>query len=192
MLKFFDVHHHFQHNIHPFFRICHRPDHGNVGVPTPGMLAELGMLMPLPLISLPDDGIDPGCEELVKLLASATWGISLGRSVGISAGTFFEMVCIDISCLPPFLRETAREGESDPPKDPVRSMETASSGRNIRSRLLKVDDAPLAGSRVVMRSSSVPGLRFPNVLMLKAPRAGFMEMLILPDGSIFRPLRVIL
>ena len=164
------------------------PNHGNVGVPTPGMLAELGMLMPLPLRSPLEGRLDPDSLELVKLAAS---GI-LGNSAGISAGTFLEMVCIDISCLPPFLRETEREGESDPANDPLRSMETASSGRNIRSRLLNVDDAPLAGSRVVMRSSSVPGLRLPRVLMLKAPRTGFMDMLILPVGSIFRPLRVIL
>ena len=168
---------------HQFFCFNLLQNHGNVGVPIPGMLAELGMLIPLL-----EGRLDPDSLELVKLAAS---GI-LGKSVGISAGTFLEMVCIDISCLPPFLRETAIEGDPASPKDPLRSMETASSGRIIRSRLLKVDDDPLAGSREVMRSCSVPGLRFPNVLMLKAPRAGFMEMLILPDGSIFRPLRVIL
>jgi hypothetical protein len=167
-------------------------DHGNVGVLIPGMLAELGMLTSLPPISLREEGFDSGSLVRVKLLALRTFGISLGISLGRSAGTFFETVCSDISCLPPFLRETAREGESAPPKVPATSMETESSGRKIRSRLLNVDEAPLAGSRVVIRSCSVPGLRFPSVLMRKSFSAGFMEILILPAGSRFRPVRVIL
>lgn len=135
-----------------------------------GMPVELGMLgvlMLLPLISLPDDGIDDGIDAvdggawtavmllellvrlaLVKLLASATCGIFTEMSAGISTGIFLETVCSDISCIPPFLRDTAKEGDPVSPKFPERSMETASSVLSIRSRLLKVDVVPLVGSRL--------------------------------------------
>lgn len=153
---------------------------GNVGVPISGMPTELGMLIPLPEV-----GNDPDNLELVKLVVSGTLGIFLGISL--------EMDSSDISCLPLFLREIAREGaDVVVPDESAKSMETASFGRKIRSRLLNEDEAPLPGSREVNRSCSVPGLRFPSVLMLNPPIAGFMEILILPAGSMFRPLRVIL
>lgn len=87
-----------------------------MGVPIPGMPVELGMLgvlMPLPLISLLEEELDFSCLELVKLVALVTFGISLGRS----AGTFIETDCSDISCLPPFLREMAREGVETLPEE---------------------------------------------------------------------------
>jgi hypothetical protein len=152
------------------------------------MLAELGMLMSLPLIPLREDGIDSGILVRVKLVASRTLGISLGRSLGRS----LEIDCSDISCLPPFLRETTREGKDVLPEESAKSIEIPSSGRKIRSRLLNVDEAPLVGSREVNKSFSVPGLRFPRVPMRKAPTDGFMEILILPAESIFRPVRLIL
>lgn len=182
----------------------------------PGMPVELGIvgvLMPLPLISPPYDGVEgidagdagawTGVMLLVllvllvlfvrvKLAAPSICGIFIEMSAGICTGTFLETVCIDISCIPPFLRDTASEGDPVSPKSPERSMETASSVLSIRSRLLKVDVVPLVGSREVMSICSVPGLRLPSVLMLNAPRDGSREIFILPDGSITRPLRVIL
>jgi hypothetical protein len=181
-----------------------------------GMLVELGIvgMLMLPPISPPYEGVDEGIDAVdagawtavmlvellvllvlfvpVKLPAPVICGIFTGRSAGICTGTFLETVCSDISCIPPFLRDKAREGDPVSPKFPEKSMETASSVLSIRSRLLKEDVVPLVGSRLVMSSCNVPGLRLPRVLMLNAPRDGSREILIFPEGSITSPFRMIL
>ena len=66
---------------------------------------------------------------------------------GMLTGTSLDTDIIDISEATPFFRVRERVGDDTPPIEPARSIETPSSARNIISRLLKVDDVPLAGSR---------------------------------------------
>ena len=103
----------------------------------PDALAESGIFT-----LLDEDGaLDPDRLEDNDVIF-LTSGIS-----GMLTGTSLDTDIIDISEATPFFRVRERVGEDTPPIEPARSIETPSSARNIISRLLKVDDVPLAGSR---------------------------------------------
>ena len=103
----------------------------------PDALAESGIFT-----LLDEDGaLDPDRLEDNDVIF-LTSGIS-----GMLTGTSLDTDIIDISEVTPFFRVRERVGEDTPPIEPARSIETPSSARNIISRLLKVDDVPLAGSR---------------------------------------------
>jgi len=93
---------------------------------------------------LDEDGtFDPDrLEDILDDVIFLTSGIS-----GMLTGTSLDTDIIDISEATPFFRVRERVGDDTPPIEPARSIETPSSARNIISRLLKVDDVPLAGSR---------------------------------------------
>lgn len=103
----------------------------------PDALAESGIFT-----LLDEDGaLDPDRLEDNDVIF-LTSGIS-----GMLTGTSLDTDIIDISEATPFFRVRERVGDDTPPIEPARSIETPSSARNIISRLLKVDDVPLAGSR---------------------------------------------
>ena len=165
-----------------------------LGSPELGMLAATlpaipdGLLIPdvtdVPL--LPVDEMDLVALDREMLPAA---GIS---TLGMLAGTSLETEIMDISCLPPFFLAMETDGIPDPAVVPARSMDTLSSVRSIRSRLLYVDEVALSGSSDVRSSCRVPGLRFPRELISSVPSTGLVERLIMPAGSSCRPERTAL